>query len=141
MSSFVYRSHKVRMADGSFAGWTTADLRALLVTDAYTPDQDAHAFVSDVDTTESSSAGRTAVENPVIRTEAGGVVELDLDDPYFVNVAVGETASGAILYVRVGADDSTPEDDHLVAFIDGDDIPTNGSDVQVQISADGALKL
>jgi hypothetical protein len=59
------------------------------------------------------------------------------------------TIQTVVIYLQVGGDDTTPGDDPLVAVWDDDsagslgDLPkaTNGSDVTISVSSDGAINI
>lgn len=131
----------------------TATLRILLFDDsqAYTIDVVNHEFVGDVigtDATELSDASysRQGVSNVQVTVDATDEeVVVDADDVTFPTLDGGETIQGWIIYEQVGGDDTTPGDDPIIAIEDevtnsnGNDVVTNGSDVDVQFDAEGIL--
>jgi len=125
---------------------------------AYTFDEDAHEFVSDV-----LDGGTTAAEfgtgtgtgysrqgltgSTVTEDNTNGTGDWDADNVTFSGLD-GETIQGAIIYKQVGTDDTTPADDPIIQVYDGDQtdvndfpIATNGSDIQIQVDTAGLLNL
>lgn len=129
---------------------------------AYTYDKDNHDFVSDVldgGTTAqelSGSAGYTGsgdrqtlanVTVTVDDTDDEGV--FDADDVTWTGVESTAAIQGWLIYQQIGGDDTTPGDDPLLLVVDDDmaDAPsnlpleTNGSDIVVQVDAEGFINL
>lgn len=135
-------------------------LRVALFNDttAFTFDEDAHEFVSDVldgGTTaeEFGGAGGTGygrqdlTGSTITEDNTNGTGDWDADDVTFSGID-GETVQGAIIYKQVGGDDTTPADDPIIQVYDGgqsdvNDFPiaTNGSDIQIQVDTAGLLNL
>jgi len=129
-------------------------IRAALVSDtpAYTPDIDGEAFVNDV-----LDGGTTANElnatNYARKDLSITVTQDDADDEGVADAtdltwsslggATNDTIAGVLIYKEVGADDSTPGDDPVIAYITSSDFPltTNGGDVTVSWAAEGVLNV
>lgn len=124
---------------------------------SYTFDPDAHEFVGDVldgaTAEEFGGSGGTGYSRQDLTTKT--VTEdntndqgtWDADDVTFPSLN-GETIQGAIIYKQVGGDDTTPADDPILQVYDNDQgdvndfpIPTNGSDIVVQVDSAGLLNL
>lgn len=122
---------------------------------AFTPDPDVHATVADVfggTTPAATEFGdtnytRKDVTLPVIRQDnAVDQAQWDADDITWTALGGTETIQGAIIYKRVGADDTTPADDPIIRVIDDSteaDLPkaTNGSDITIAWDASGIVTL
>lgn len=127
-------------------------------TTAYAFDEDAHEFVGDVldgGTTaeEFGGAGGTGYSrqgltgSTVTEDNTNGTGDWDADNVTFSGLN-DATIQGAIIYKQVGGDDTTPADDPIIQVYDGDQsdvndfpIPTNGSDIQIEVATDGLLNL
>jgi hypothetical protein len=124
---------------------------------SYTFDTDAHEFVGDVldgaTAEEFGGSGGTGYSRQdvtgttVAEDNAGDQGTWDADDATFTSLD-GETIQGAIIYKQVGGDDTTPADDPILQIYDNDQgdvndfpIPTNGSDIVVQVDSAGLLNL
>jgi hypothetical protein len=70
---------------------------------------------------------------------------LDANDVVFANLGVADGTDGtvraAVVYRRVGADDSTPADDPLYCLLDVNDTVTNGQNFTVALNSAGLLAL
>lgn len=84
-----------------------------------------------------------ATVRTVTEDDAAGGVVFDCADPVFPTLGVASGADGsvvgAILYERVGVDDSTPADDHFIGFFDIADTVTNGQNFTLTVPATGAV--
>ena len=58
MADVIYNAYKKGLGDGAI-DWLNDTIKVMLVTSAYTPDQDAHDFKDDI-TNEISGTGYTA---------------------------------------------------------------------------------
>ena len=127
-------------------GWDdpSAVVKVLLVGPGYVPDPD-HVFLSDINlaTNEVSGNGYTR------KTLSGRVVNLssiddciygDANDITWNGLNCG-TVAGAIVYLQVGGDDTTPGDDIILLYQDNADISTNGGDITLQWATNGLFKI
>lgn len=137
MPSWVGLKAKARFAKGEI-DWLTDTIRAIPV--SAEPNRDTVDLVSDVVASEIGSSRVDLASRAVNEDAVGDEVELDAADFTHPNVATGSTAVGSVLYKRVGADDSTPADDPVLAFLDYTDTPTNGGSLLIQLSPEGAIK-
>lgn len=125
-------------------------------TTAFSFNPDTHEFVSDVldgGTTaeEFGESGGTGYSRKTLSTPA--VTQDDTDDEAVFDAADvswsslnGETIQGVIIYKQIGGDDTTPADDTIITVIDDADaadlpLPTNGSQIDINWSAEGILNL
>lgn len=135
----------------------TDTLRLALFDDttAYTIDDVNHEFVADVldgGTTaqelDAASYARQGVSNVQVTVDATDTeVVVDADNVTFTALDGGETIQGWILYKQVGADDTTPGDDPIIAIEDevtnsnNNAVTTNGSDVTIQFDSEGIVNV
>lgn len=140
MANLIYDSFKRDIGD--VVDWddnSTTDIRCMLVTSAYTPDQ-AHDFKNDV-TNEVVGTGYVALGELVItRTAvvdgANHWAKYDADDVNWPNSSL--TARGAVLYKDTGVASTSP----LIAYIDfGVDKTSANGDFTIQWSVDGIFTL
>lgn len=141
MASILYNFAKGAFLKGTIP-WDTSGtpIRILLIKSTYSPDPD-HVYVSDLTpgTNEVSGAGyvrkdlssRTVtVNNTTDRAIATAA------NPLWTALDCG-TIAAAVVYLQVGGDDATPADDVLIAYLDYNDLVTNGGDVTLQWPATG----
>lgn len=129
------------LAAGAGIGWTTATIRVLLVSSSYTFDAD-HATVADVSASEIGVSGyaRATLTSPTATYDSGNNrTVLDAADVTFSALSAGATIGGAVVFKRVGGSDASS--DPLIAFVDLNDLPTNGSDVVAAWSANGITRI
>lgn len=148
MADVIYNIAKKSFADGNLDWDDNTIVVMLLSSDStYTPDAD-HKFVSDVMSNggvELSGSGysRKVLTNcVVIQDDSLDRVILDADDVVWTSINAG-TATAALIYKRVGNDDSTPNDDILIAYIDSGGFPisTNGGDLFIKWNAEGIINI
>lgn len=138
MASFVFLKAKAKFAKGQI-DWTNDVLRAIPLDTV--PDQTTDEFVSDISGDEIGSVRETLQNAAVTENATTNDAELDSDDWDFLSVPSGSTMRGWVIYKQVGGDDTTPGDDDLIAWIDHDDIATDGRTVSVQLAPNGAINL
>lgn len=136
MASFVFLKAKAGFAGGDY-DWAADVLRAIPV-DAV-PDPDTDDFVDDITVDEVDSVRVTIANAAIVEDAANDQVELDGDDFDFTAPDDG-TMVGFCICKQVGGDDTTPADDPFVAFLDTNDIVTNGGDISVTVDAEGFIK-
>lgn len=106
--------------------WASDVIRMLLErsTSSYSPDRD-HDFLSSftggggVEISVASYARQTLGTKAKNIDDTKNQVEYDAADVAFGNLESGQTVKSLILYKQVGGDDTTPEDDVLIAYDDG----------------------
>lgn len=122
MPNIIYTRFAERMASGNL-NWASAVVRVMLErsTSTYSPNKD-HDYVSDltgfVEISVASYARQTAANKAVNVDDANDRVELDLDDVNFGNLESGQTVRAVVLYLQTGGNDSTPNDDALIGYLD-----------------------
>ena len=107
--------------------WETAVICVLLErsTSAYVPDKD-HNFLDaftgggGIEISVASYARRTLTSTAINKNDTLDQTELDCSNIAFGSLQAGQTVKALIIYVQIGGDDSTPEDDILLARIDTD---------------------
>lgn len=140
MANVIYNSFKRDIMNGSI-DLDTDTIKVMLVTSAYTPDQDAHDKRDDVTNEVSGSgysAGGSALANKAVtadNTDNEGV--FDADDLSWATATI--TARGAVLYKSRGGAASA---DELLMYIDfGSDIVSTGGTFLITWAAEGILNL
>lgn len=102
----------------------------------------AHKFVVDV-AAPAHIIARTAAVTTKALAITGGNVEWTCDDPTIAAVASGSTVKAVLLYLDVGGSDATSR---IIGWVDTDQsaiaisLPTNGSDILVDMLGTGALE-
>lgn len=116
-------------------------------TSTYSIDRD-HDFVDDltnlVEITVASYARQTVSNKAVNIDDANDRVELDFDDIDFGTLESGQVAQALIFYVQTGGDDTSPEDDPLIAYIDtatGLPATLGGGNFDVTIDSEGFIQV
>jgi len=134
--SKVYNPGLLKLLDGTID--FENDTIKLLLVDTNHSFTKSHEFVSDIvanEATNSSGSGyeRKTLTNASIALDTGNDrVEFDADDISYTAIDAGTIAS-AIIYKEVTNDADSP----LIADIDFTDLVTNGSDVDLQVNAEG----
>ena len=122
MADSIQNTRHLVAALTTFFGGT---VRAMLMQAAHVPNQDQD-YVSDISANEASGASyarKTLANVAVAVDDANNRVEVDADDltqansNAFASPTTSQEIIGVQLYRQVGGDDTTPEDDELVAFL------------------------
>lgn len=120
--------------------WSTDDIRVMLVTSSYTPDQDTHSFLSSV-TGEATGTGYTAGGQALTsKTQSydgsTNTLTLDAADVTWANSTI--TARYAVIYDNTGAAAGSKP---LVAFLDfGSDVASTAGNFVIEWDATGIIK-
>lgn len=139
----LYDNFRKKHASGAGAVDLTAlTVKCMIVTGTYTPNQNTHAFRSDLGATEVSGTGYTAGGNalatPIVSLDGAGNVAVDFDDPAtWVQDAAGfSNGRRTVFYVARGGAASA---DELIGYSDdfGADAGNVAGDFSVQLSANG----
>jgi len=140
MASLLYNSFKRDIMNGSL-DLDTDTIKIMLVTSAYTPNQDTHTKRSDVTNEVSGtgySAGGATLANKAVtadNTDDEGV--FDADDVSWSSSTI--TARGAVLYKSRGGASSA---DELLAYIDfGSDKSSSAGTFTISWDAEGIINL
>lgn len=132
MANSLYARGKQRMLE-KLISFKDDDIQALLVSADYTPDLNAHEFLSDVQA-HALGGGAKPLAN---KTTTLGV--FDASDVTWLQVAGGATAKAVVLFKNTGEAGTSP----LLGYIDtitSFPVATNGSDITVQWD-NGAFKI
>lgn len=151
MADVVFNRAKALLANGGIDWDTTAGIRVLLLSTAVaTPDPDLD-FVSElvdgaanIEVVTNNYARQDVASRTVTQDDANNRAVLDAADNVWAALGPasgGPTVRGAVVYLRVGADDSTPADDPLIAYFDLVDTQVNSGNFTVQWAAAGLITL
>ena len=140
MADVIYNAFKKKIADGSI-DLDTDTIKVMLVTSAYTPDQDVHDFRDDVTNevvgTGYTAGGATLANKTMTQDNTNNRGVFDADDTTWSSSTI--TARGAVLYKSRGGAASA---DELICYIDfGSDKSSSASTFTIQWHADGILTL
>jgi hypothetical protein len=113
--------------------WANSSIKALIVDSGYTFDK-SDEFVSDLSADEVTNAvgtgyARKTLTNKTV-TLATDVVTLDADDLLYTAVQTNETWDALIVYAEGSSDASSP----LLAYLNIDNLVTNGSDASITLT-------
>lgn len=147
MASIVTNKAKALLANGTL-DWVNDTIRVALLKTAGAASPDAD-FVADaidgtnnVEVTTAGYARQDLATRTVTEDDTGDVATLDAADNTWTAVGDGtESAVMAVVYKRVGVDDTTPADDPVLAFVDFADTVLNGGDFTVRWSASGVISI
>lgn len=118
-----------------------SDLKVILCTSSYTPDQDAHDFYDDITNELSTANGYTAggaalTESDPTYDAASNEVRLDAADVTWSDSTL--TARYAVIYKDTATASTSP----LLAYIDfGEDKSSSAGNFTLQFAATGVLKI
>ena len=122
--------------------WDTDDIKVMLVSSAYTPNQDTHDYVDDVSAyevtgTAYTAGGQSLASKTVTLDQANNVLILDAADVTWANSTI--TARYAVIYNNSGA---TAGQKALIGYIDlvSDQASNNGNFV-IEWDATGIVRL
>lgn len=123
---------------------TTVTVKLMLVTSAYTPNQNTHDFRDDLGATEVSGTGYTAGGNTLstvtVSLDGSGNVTIDANDPAAWAQSAGGFTNGrrAIIYVSRGGASSA---DELIAYSDdfGADLGNAAASLTLTLNALGLI--
>lgn len=128
-------------------------VRAMLErsTSGYTPDID-HDFLdaftggSGVELSVTGYSRQTLGSKSTANDDTADRAEFTHGVITFASLASGQTAKAMLLYLQVGGDDTTPEDDILLAYLDtmggvlDFPIATNGGDFTFTVDLEGLIQ-
>ena len=150
MANIIYTKFLEQLANGSVdfdAGGTVVRCLLERSTSSYSPNKD-HDYVSDlsglVEISVASYARQTVASKAVTIADASDRVELSFSNVDFGALETGQIVSGLIFYVQTGGDDTTPNNDVLIARIDtatGLPATLGGGTFLVSIAAGGFIQL
>ncbi len=129
MANVLYNRFLARLADAYVNGKTAPTLRAALLrsTSTYSANKD-HDYVSDVigatpggvEITASGYSRQSLANGSSTPDDTNDRANVDFDNVNFGSISAGQTIDAVLIYEQVGGDDSTPENDPLIAYIDTD---------------------
>lgn len=132
MANSLYARGKQRILE-KLISFKDDDIQALLVSADYTPDLNAHEFLSDIQAYALGGGAKPLTS----KTTTLGV--FDAADVSWLQVPGGDTAKAVVLFKNTGAAGTSP----LLGYIDtitGFPVATGGSDITVQWD-NGAFKI
>ena len=139
MASLTYNSFKKHLMNGGI-DLDTDTIRVALVTEDYTPDQDAHEYFDDV-TNEVVGVGYTAdgaalAGKAVTQDDTDNEGVFDANDTEWTVATI--TARAAVIWKDTGTDATSP----LIRYHDFDeDKTTTGTTFKITWAAEGILNL
>ena len=148
MATFVYNLAASEIAKGNID--LLADtIKIMLVKSGYVPDRDDDFIeegVNDANEHELTVGGytggfggsgrKTLASKTITEDDVNDRAEFDTADPVWTALLTGETIAGAIIIKEITNDLASV----LIAYLDLTDTPTNGSDVTLNINAEGVIQ-
>ena len=122
--------------------WDTDTIKVALLTNSYTPDQDAHNYYDDVVANEVSGTGYTAGGNTLANktntyNSGTNVIVLDADDTTWSSSTI--TARYAVVYDATPATNATKP---LIGYVDfGSDQSSNNGNFTITWDATGIVMI
>ena len=122
--------------------WDTDTIKVALLTNSYTPDQDAHNYLDDVITNEVTGTGYTAggatlANKTNTYTGASNVIVLDADDVTWSTSTI--TARYAVIYDASPATNATRP---LIGYVDfGSDQSSSNGNFTITWDATGIVRV
>jgi len=122
--------------------WDTDTIKVALLTNSYTPDQDAHNYLDDVIANEVSGTGYTAGGNTLANksnsyNSATNVIVLDADDTTWSSSTI--TARYAVIYDASPATNATRP---LIGYVDfGSDQSSSNGNFTITWDATGIVRI
>jgi len=122
--------------------WDTDTIKVALLTNSYTPDQDAHNYLDDVIANEVTGTGYTAGGNTLANktntyNSASNVIVLDADDVTWSSSTI--TARYAVIYDATPATNATKP---LIGYVDfGSDQSSSNGNFTITWDATGIVRI
>jgi len=151
MSNLIYNTGLGEIQDSDL-DWETAVVCMLLERSisSYTPDKD-HDYLDSftggggVEISVASYARRTLTNCSVVVNKADDQIEFHCSNIAFGSLEAGQVVKSMMVYLQVGGDDSTPEDDVLLFYIDTDfntmlPISLGGGAFNITVNGQGLVK-
>ena len=141
MASKLYGNFVVKSFNKEI-DWDSDTIKVALITNAYTPDQDAHDYYDDVVANEVSGTGYTAGGNTLANKtntykSATNVIVLDADDTTWASSTI--TARYAVIYDATPATNATRP---LIGFVDfGSDQSSSNGNFTITWDATGIVRV
>ena len=152
MANIIYTKGQAEAQEGQLP-WDSGVIRVLLEgsTSSYLPDRrndflDSFTGGGGVEISCPGYVRQTLSSCNVVINDALDRVELCCDNIEFGRLPSGQTVKGVLVYLQVGGDDSTPEDDPLIAYFDTDNggllpAPLAGSEFGINPPSSGLIKI
>ena len=140
MADAIYNIFRAELLNGNI-DLVNDTIKVMLLTNAYTPDVDAHTYISDVSANEVSGSGYTAggatlANKSVTQDNTNDRGVFDADDVSWPNSTI--TARYAVLYKDTG----TPSTSPILAIYDfGSDQTTNNVEFKITWGANGLIRV
>ena len=141
MASLTYNPAKVSFAKAEIA-WQTDTIRAILLTNSYTPNQDTDQYWSDISANEFSggsypAGGISLTGNAVTQDSTNDRAVLDSNNVQFTGI------TGTFRYVVLVKWTGTPETSRLIRLIDpeGAEITLTGGTYDLTVPVGGWISL
>ena len=131
----VYPSALLALGAGTL-NWDTNTIRALLVNGSASYNR-THDTVSDITANELSQATRVDLVTSAPADNGTTRIIFDATDIVFNSQTSGQTVGACIIYKFITNDAGSL----LIAFVDGTNITTDGSNITVTFPADGVFGL
>jgi len=139
MASNLYNSGLLKIANNTI-NFAADTIGAILVSDGYVFNK-AHDFLNDVTTHEVTNSVGTGYERKTLANKTvslvGDAIVFDADNVLYTAINTAEVLSKIVIYKDNGSDAAND----LIACIDYNDLPTNGSDVEVQFNVAGVFRI
>jgi hypothetical protein len=140
MASKLYGNF-LKLALNKEVDWDTDTIKVALLSNAYTPDQDAHDYFNDVSANEVSGTGYTAggatLASKTITYDSGSnVITLDAADTTWSSSTI--TARYAVVYGSTGTSSTSP----LIGYVDfGSDQSSSNGNFTITWDATGIVRI
>jgi hypothetical protein len=141
MASKLYGNFVVKSFNKEI-DWDSDTIKVALITNAYTPDQDAHDYYDDVVANEVTGTGYTAGGNTLANktntySSATNVIVLDADDTTWASSTI--TARYAVIYDATPATNATRP---LIGYVDfGSDQSSSNGNFTITWDATGIVRV
>jgi len=140
MASKLYGNF-LKLALNKEVDWDTDTIKVALLSNAYTPDQDAHDYFNDVSANEVTgtgytSGGATLASKTITYDSGSNVITLDAADTTWSSSTI--TARYAVVYGSTGTASSSP----LIGYVDfGSDQSSSNGNFTITWDATGIVRI
>lgn len=139
MASNLYNQGLLKLSNGTI-NFLTDNIGVALLSSSATFNK-AHVTLDQVTANEVSNSTGTGYERKTLANKSitlvGDSVQFDADDVLYSAITTSQFLGSIVVFKNNGSD-ATNE---LIAFIDYNDLPTNGSDVNIQFNANGIFRI
>jgi len=140
MASKLYGNF-LNLALNKEVDWDTDTIKVALLSNAYTPDQDAHDYFNDVSANEVTgtgytSGGATLASKTITYDSGSNVITLDAADTTWSSSTI--TARYAVVYGSTGTSSTSP----LIGYVDfGSDQSSSNGNFTITWDATGIVRI